>query len=625
VVVGVTWLLVACSGEGGAGADASDLQAVDAQDAADGWLPDGAEPAADVRSDATPDVPFEVADAVETTPDARPDSVPDAADVSDDAETTAPAILWGVCPQYIAYTPDFECAFVPVPLDYDQPEGASISVFVYRLRVTSPAKKRQVWFLQGGPGGSGADFAQVFLLFSMAHPEWELYSLDHRGVGNTARLTCPQEGDAYDFDFAGCAESLVTTWGGDGLAQFTTTNAARDVGRVIDLAREPGVPVLVYGASYGTYWGLRYLQLFPEQADGVILDSICAPGACHLDEYDQNFNENGKQILAACATDATCAAKLGPLAATPWEALGVVFDRADAGTLCNGAFPFLDRPTLRLVLAMLEMDASTRVLIPALVYRLTRCDANDRAVLEYFVQTLQQAMGGASLPLSPSFVGEDQLDGSMTLGTHVIVAELLGTKTHAEVQAIVDAAYFSADASPSMLEMAESGAWPVTPDDGYMNRWGETATPLLMLNGTLDPQTTLAMAQPAGDHYVGAHQTFVAVDYAAHGVLFASHTNASVQAMMQGSYDYMFEICGYRMFEGFVADPTAPIDTTCLADLYPLEFSAQSPMNQYLSSYLLGTEDMYEGGVTRTARPDRPPFALNPVAGWPLRPIQRAR
>jgi len=117
---------------------------------------------------------------VEDAPEPPPE-VTDAADAAD-GDTMAPAIAWGPCPSYIAYTPGFECAFVPAPLDYDEHEGASIDVFVYRLRAADSANKRQIWFLQGGPGGSGADFAQVFWLFSMAHPEWEMYSLDHRGV-----------------------------------------------------------------------------------------------------------------------------------------------------------------------------------------------------------------------------------------------------------------------------------------------------------------------------------------------------------------------------------------------------------------------------------------------------------
>lgn len=615
---GVLLFVASCvASEGGRGGDdAGDVIGLDLPDDLDlGGDPGGpGEPAPEALE------PDDGAEALEA---AEPGEVADVPlDHGADQETTTPAIVWGPCPGYIDYGPGFECAFVPAPLDPAAPDGPSIEVFVYRLRATESAGKRQLWFLQGGPGGSGADFAQLFAVYAMVHPEWELYSLDHRGVGNSARLTCAAEQAADSFDAAACAVELTETWGAEGLRQFTATNAARDLGLVIDLAHEPGVPVFVYGGSYGTYWGLRYLQLFPEQPDGVILDSICAPGACHLDEYDRNFNDTGKLILQACAADATCAAKLGVIAPDPWAAVGEVFARIDDGSLCDGAFPFLDRPLLRLVLGFLETDSSVRVLIPGLIYRLHRCDANDQAVLWTFFEAMQQMSGGggASTPLPEGAT----LDASLTLGLHVILAELLGSMSYADVQAIADAAYFSTDGSPGMLQVAESGVWPVVPDDGYMNRWAETATPLLMLNGTLDPQTTLAMAEPAGAHYTGAHQTFVAIDAAPHGVLVSSQTYESVQAMFEGSIEYLTRPCGFRIMESFVADPTAAPDTTCLGELYPLEFGTASPLNRYVSAYLFGTEDMYEGPPMRGPSSPRPRLFWNPLAKPPRLPARGA-
>jgi pimeloyl-ACP methyl ester carboxylesterase len=625
-------LVVACGGSGdnqpGPDAQAESMaeagEEATAEVAKEGLSDPDAQP--DSTAEPEPDTMTDTAAEAETVADPEPDMVPDTepeADADQDAadeaeaEVTAPAIQWGPCPDYIAYDSGFQCAFVPLPLDPAQPEGASIEVFVYRLRATQAEGKRQVWFLQGGPGGSGADFAQLFMVYSMVHPEWEMYSLDHRGVGNSARLTCPQEQDLQDFDFAGCAQALKSTWGEDGLAQFSTTNAALDLGAVVDLARQPGVPVFVYGASYGTYWGLRYLQLFPEQADGVILDSICSPGACHLDEYDRNFNDNGKLIMQACAQDATCAAKLGAIAPTPWEAMAAMYQKIDDGTLCDGGYStFLDRPTARMVFGFLEMDSMTRVLIPALVYRAFRCDPGDRAVLELFFQQISQGLGYSAL--APQFVGQDQLDGSMTLGTNIIVAELLGSMSYEEVQAIADAAFFSVDASPSMLKAAEQQVWPVYPDDGYMNRWGETATPMLMLNGTLDPQTTLAMAQPSGDHYQGANQSFLAMELSPHGVIFSSQTWESIEGTLmgdlQGTIAAYTRPCGFQVMEGFVTDPTAPLDTSCLSDLYPLEFGTESTLNRLISLYLLGTEDLYEGGLQRVPVTERYPFRYNPFA-----------
>ena len=51
-----------------------------------------------------------------------------------------------------------------------------------------------------------------------------------------------------------------------------------DVGELINLFKRNGIhdSAFVYGVSYGTYWAERYMQLFPRQAKGVILDSVVA-------------------------------------------------------------------------------------------------------------------------------------------------------------------------------------------------------------------------------------------------------------------------------------------------------------------------------------------------------------
>ncbi|MBU1510339.1 alpha/beta hydrolase [Myxococcota bacterium] len=534
-----------------------------------------------------------------------------------DADGAVPdEVNWEACPSYLALDVRFKCAHVQLPLDHEVPDATGIGVFIYKRESVVTQNKKQVWFLQGGPGGTGAVFAEIFQIYAIAHPEWEMYSIEHRGVGNSERLTCSQEFAGGEFDYGGCAQELTDQWG-DGLGLFNTTQAARDLAAVIDRTRENGVPVIVYGVSYGTYWALRYLRLYPEHSDGVILDSICAPGHCTLDEYDRNFDENGMMVMDACLSDATCGAKLSTIDADPWTAVGNVFAKVDAGTLCDGEYPFLDRPLLRQVLAMMEADFSLRPLIGALLYRLNRCDESDKGVLDYFISILSGAKRGNKIfDIQNS---TSRLDASYTLGTNIITSELLGTLSLAEVQAIEDAAFFSSDGSVDMVRMSAEEIWPKYGDDGHMNRFGATSTPLLMLNGLLDPQTTLAMAVPARDYYTGANQTFVEVPYAPHGIAFVSFTDDAMAAYMQGSYEYLTMTCGFTMMEAFITDPTAAVDSSCLSALYPLEFSADSELNMALSSAYFGTSDMYEGSVQKSAAaPFTPP--LNPVRTSPRGP-----
>jgi hypothetical protein len=63
-----------------------------------------------------------------------------------------PELRWSSCYQR------FQCATVRVPLDYDRPQGARISLALIRLPASGPgAKIGSIFINPGGPGGSGVD------------------------------------------------------------------------------------------------------------------------------------------------------------------------------------------------------------------------------------------------------------------------------------------------------------------------------------------------------------------------------------------------------------------------------------------------------------------------------------
>ena len=90
----------------------------------------------------------------------------------------------------------------------------------------------------------------------------------------------------------------------------------------------------------------------------------------------------------------------------------------------------------------------------------------------------------------------------------------------------------------------------------------------------------------------------------AHGLLWQSPTTS-------GSFT-----CGAQLFFQFLEDPTAtPLDS-CVDQIQPVDFTGDPGYSQYL----LGTDDMWENGVT----PPRPPGAPAVV---PVEPpdLQRVR
>jgi hypothetical protein len=114
-----------------------------------------------------------------------------------------------------------------------------------------------------------------------------------------------------------------------------------------------------------------------------------------------------------------------------------------------------------------------------------------------------------------------------------------------------------------------------------------------MMNGDMDPQTPLSTALPAKNYHDKPNQIFVEVPWSPHGVLFASHTDTSIENMLTGGLDYLTDTCGFELFSAFVNDPTAPLDLSCLQNTHPLEFSETSSLSQYAAGFLFGTSSIW--------------------------------
>ena len=271
-----------------------------------------------------------------------------------------------------------ECANVDVPLDWGRPEGRRANVFVKRVRGSAPGPHAQMWLLQGGPGSSGQSLTSLASVLVKEDPRFDVYIPDHRGTGRSTHLECPTH--SVYLSPAECVAELEQIWGRDGLATFTTTTAARDLGHLVERTRAPGQEVHVYGVSYGTYLAQRYLQLFPEQPTAVTLDGVCQAGLCSLPMLAYWRDRVGKRFLRECSADAFCASKLG---LDPEAKVRAAVAVAEAGT-CAG-LAGMNGALFREILASLMYHANRRVVIPPLVYRTLRCGAEDVAPLRQLV------------------------------------------------------------------------------------------------------------------------------------------------------------------------------------------------------------------------------------------------
>lgn len=211
------------------------------------------------------------------------------------ANAGAAPLDWQAC----SYAPGFQCADMQAPLDYDQPNGAQITVAVMRHPATDPAHRAgSLFWNAGGPGGVPTDTLPDFVSFfsPTIRARYDIVTLDPRGLGRSTQLQCYAD---FDDELAlNAAQSpggwpytaaeeqhTIALWSGFDQAcaqhggpikfHMSTANVARDMDRVRAAIGEPKLNY--WGPSYGTYLGVTYANLFPSRAGRIVLDGNVPP------------------------------------------------------------------------------------------------------------------------------------------------------------------------------------------------------------------------------------------------------------------------------------------------------------------------------------------------------------
>jgi pimeloyl-ACP methyl ester carboxylesterase len=169
--------------------------------------------------------------------------------------------VWSTCAaglpsQQQNYT--ISCCTLQVPLNHAQPNQTSISISMTRFSPPNP-NNNTLFTLSGGPGESGLGLASITLQLIPAEYGITIIAPDHRGTGFSSELGCDdQNSQIITLD---CITYLTNRWTVEGLNQFSTTSAARDVAIQIQAAQLTD-RISILGASYGTYWLNRFLTIY---------------------------------------------------------------------------------------------------------------------------------------------------------------------------------------------------------------------------------------------------------------------------------------------------------------------------------------------------------------------------
>ncbi|MEV6165176.1 alpha/beta hydrolase [Streptomyces sp. NPDC052052] len=244
----------------------------------------------------------------------------------------------------------FQCATMKAPLDYTEPDGGDIKLAVVRAKATGPGKRIGSLLVNpGGPGGSAVGYLQSYAGIgypAQVRARYDMVAIDPRGVARSEPVKCltgPQMdaftqvdqtpddqaeidrlNKAYQDFASGCERRS-----GEILPHVSTAETARDMDMLRALLGDEKLHYV--GASYGTYLGATYAELFPARVGRLVLDGAMDPSLSAVDaNRDQNagFETAFQSFAADCVKKTDC-----PLGTT---------STADAATLLKKLFADLD-------------------------------------------------------------------------------------------------------------------------------------------------------------------------------------------------------------------------------------------------------------------------------------------
>ncbi|MBC9714690.1 alpha/beta fold hydrolase [Streptomyces sp. TRM66268-LWL] len=438
-----------------------------------------------------------------SSPDPSAQSSLDGAD-RDALETYyAQQLKWRECG-----VPGFECATLKAPLDYAQPDEGEIKLAVSRKKATGPGKRiGSLMVNPGGPGGSAIQYLQAYAALAYPAPvraRYDMVGMDPRGVARSEPVECldDKQMDAYTQtdvtpDDAREQDQLVAAYkefsqgcekrSARILPHVSTVDAARDM----DLLREVlGDEKLHYvGASYGTFLGATYADLFPDKTGRLVLDGAMDPSLpaeqLNLDQT-AGFETAFQAFAEDCAKQADC-----PLGTTSAE---------DAGRRLSAFFKELDAQPLKADDRELGESLATTGVIAAMY---------DEGAWPQLRDALTSAMkdkdGSGLLLLSDSYY-EREPDGKygniMFANAAVNCLDLPAAFTSPD--AVEEKESDFAKASPVFGEgLAWAGLtcayWPEKATGEAHRIEADGAAPLLVVGTTRDPATPYKWAESLAD------------------------------------------------------------------------------------------------------------------------------
>lgn len=208
-----------------------------------------------------------------------------------------------------------------VPIDYDNPDGPTIELFLARHNATDPNNRIGTLLVNpGGPGFGGSNLAiKAEVNFdAKLLARFDIIGWDPRGTGQSElAIDCIDNYDPYftavDLSpttpdersqviaaaqqFATACQDKNATM----LNEVGTNNSARDMNAIRVALGEPKISY--FGFSYGSELGATWATLFPETVRAAVLDGASDPSATPAERAVnqlRGFEDTFNQFLVWC-------------------------------------------------------------------------------------------------------------------------------------------------------------------------------------------------------------------------------------------------------------------------------------------------------------------------------------
>lgn len=226
-----------------------------------------------------------------------------------------------------------QCGRISVPLDYDDPDGPTVTLAVSRIEADGD-RIGSVLVNPGGPGASGLSTVLAAAGTDLTG-QFDIVGFDPRGIGSSEpQVRCltaaetdadravddgdrsPEGIEASEKRNREYAQLCAERTGEELLAHVGTADVVRDMDVIRGVLGDDSLNFLGY--SYGTRLGTVYAETFPDRVRAMVLDGAIDPEQDPVDEIvlqAEGFQKAFDEFAADCAGRSDC-----PLGNNPTQA-----------------------------------------------------------------------------------------------------------------------------------------------------------------------------------------------------------------------------------------------------------------------------------------------------------------